>query len=298
MNKGRPMLKILNALILLLTLAVTICGVCSFHTQQTYDVVNQYGETIRMWGAGIYAHDSYFKAPIFIGTDLTVLLFVFPLAVISFRRVEKAQNAENLIRSFGVLSLLLYYAASLSFGVTYNELHLVYIALFSLCFFSVGLALANLHTIGIRQKEVCSYPFTKGMKAFLFVGGISLFVAWLPDIIISIVSGSSLKLIEVYTTEVTYVLDMGIISPLIFITYYLVKHETFIGYVLLRMLFEVCMIIGIMLFIQTAIQLAAGILLPIPVMVTKDLIFILLAIFSGFFDVRLKHGTKYVEGSI
>lgn len=298
MNKGSPVLKILNALILLLTLAVTICGVCSFHTQQAYDVVNQYGETIRMWGAGIYAHDSYFKAPIFIGSDLTVLLFVLPLAAISFWRAEKTQSVENLIRSFGVLSLLLYYAASLSFGVTYNGLHLVYIALFSLCFFSVGFSLANLHAMEIRQKKVCSYPFTKGMKAFLFVGGISLFVAWLPDIITSIVSGSSLKLIEVYTTEVTYVLDMGIISPLIFITYYLVKHETFIGYVLLRMLLEVCMIIGIMLFIQTVVQLAAGILLPIPVMVTKDLIFILLAIFSSFFDIRLRHGTKYVEGSI
>lgn len=43
------------------------------------------------------------------------------------------------------------------------------------------------------------------MKAFLIVTGISLFVAWLPDIITSIKNGTSLDLIEVYTTEITYI---------------------------------------------------------------------------------------------
>lgn len=67
------------------------------------------------------------------------------------------------------------------------------------------------------------------MKAFLLIAGIALFVAWLPDIITSIIRGTSLELLEVYTTEITYVLDMGIISPLIFITYYLAKWEEAYG---------------------------------------------------------------------
>ena len=93
------------------------------------------------------------------------------------------------------------------------------------------------------------------MKAFLIVTGVSLFVAWLPDIIASIKNGTSLDLIEVYTTEITYVLDMGIISPLMFITYYLIRQENFMGYVFLRMIFKICMCIGIMLPIQTVFQL-------------------------------------------
>ena len=43
--------------------------------------------------------------------------------------------------------------------------------------------------------------------------GIALIVAWLPDIVNSLFAGRSLELIEVYTTSVTYVLDMGVIAP-------------------------------------------------------------------------------------
>ena len=57
------------------------------------------------------------------------------------------------------------------------------------------------------------------MKVFLVLSGFSLFVAWLPDSIQTLINDSPLALIEVYTTEPTYVLDMGIISPLMFITY-------------------------------------------------------------------------------
>lgn len=79
MNDVKPIYKSLNILLLLLTLLVTICGVCSFNTVHACNAINQYGETIKMWGAGIYAHDSYFKAPIFIGSDFTILVFVIPV---------------------------------------------------------------------------------------------------------------------------------------------------------------------------------------------------------------------------
>ena len=294
MNKRKPLFKVLDILIVILLLIVTIIGICSFNTSHSYEFVNQYGDSIQMWGAGIYAHDSYFKAPIFIGSDFTILLFVVPLSIVTFLRVLKEQSIENYICSFGVVSLLLYYSASLAFGVTYNGLHLVYIALFGVCFFSACMLLAKLHTVGVRQGKVCTYHFTKGIKVFLIVAGISLFVAWLPDIIMSITSGTSLELIEVYTTEITYVLDMGIISPLMFITYYLIRHEDFIGYVLLRMIFKICMCIGIMLPIQSVFQLLAGISIPIPALITKVLIFVIMALFATYFEYYIKRKTKYI----
>ena len=298
MNDTKRIFKSLNVLIILFTLVVTACGVCSFDTAQSYEVVNQYGENIRMWGTGIYSHDSYFKAPIFIGSDFTILIFIIPLTIITFLKVNHKQSVECLICSFSVSGVLLYYATSLAFGVTYNNLHLVYIALFSVCFFNVSLMLAKLHTIGIQQSKVCSYHFTKGMKVFLLIAGVSLFVAWLPDIIISITGGTSLELIEVYTTEITYVLDMGIISPLMFLTYFLIKQENFIGYILLRMIFKLCMCVGIMLPIQSAFQLLAGISMPLSALTTKVLIFVMLAVFATIFEYHLKNSTRYTEGII
>lgn len=295
MNDTKRVFNIIGGLILLLLMIVTIYGLSSFNTAHSYEIVNQYGENIRIWGAGIYAHDSYFKAPIFIGSDFTILICGVPLVIVIFFRAKKSNVTEYNIRMIEILSLLLYYSASLCFGVTYNSLHLVYIMLFGILFFSTCILFLKLHTVSVQKQKVCSFYITKGMKIFLLTSGTALVVAWLPDIITSIVRGTSLELIEVYTTEITYVLDMGIISPLIFLTYYLIKHGYFIGYVLLRMLLRICMVIGIMLPVQTFFQLAAGISIPIPALITKVFIFILLAVFAVFFDYRLKHGTEYAE---
>lgn len=298
MNQTKPILKYLDSLIIILLLIITIIGITSFDTSKSFEFINQYGDTVQMWGSGIYAHDSYFKAPILIGSDFTILVFAVPYSIFTFMRTRKDESVENLIRSFGVLCLLLYYTASVAFGVTYNHLHLVYIALFSLCFFSVCKLLARLHTLGTQhQQKVCTYEFTKGMKIFLIVAGISLIVAWLPDIMTSIINGTSLDLIEVYTTEITYVLDMGIISPLLFITYYLVKKKRFMGYVLLRMAFKVCLFIGIMLPMQTIFQLMADITIPLPALITKVFIFVAMAFFAAYFDHHAKKTTRYLQSN-
>ena len=70
-----------------------------------------------------------------------------------------------------------------------------------------------------------------------------------------------------------------------FITYYLCKKEKFIGYVLLRMILIVCQVIGIMLPVQTLFQMLAGIELPIPALITKVFIFIILAAFALYFEL-------------
>lgn len=70
-------------MMILLLLTVTLCGVFSLNTTHSYEFINQYGTSIKIWGSGIYAHDSYFKAPIFIGSDLTVLILLLPLLIVN-----------------------------------------------------------------------------------------------------------------------------------------------------------------------------------------------------------------------
>jgi len=134
-------------------------------------------------------------------------------------------------------------------------------------------------------------PF-KGIYVFLLLTGISLIVAWLPDIIKSLVSGRSLELIEIYTTQVTYVLDMGIISPTALICLFELKKRSGIGYILLALLLTVCTVVGIMLPIQTAFQIKAGISLPIVAIVTKIATFIVLAFFALYFNIKFYRNIK------
>ena len=297
MNEKNKALIELNIAIIILVLVVTITGIFSFDPGQSYYAMNQYGESIRIWGSGIYSHDSFFKAPIQIGTDITVLFVVVPLTLYSFIKYRKEQSMERYIQNFGYISVLLYYSVCLAFGVTYNRLHLVYILLFSTCLFSFNVLLAYFYKMENEENREENSFFTKGMKVFLILSGLSLFVAWLPDIIPTLIKDSPLVLIEVYTTEPTYVLDMGIISPLMFVTYYLCKKEKFIGYVLLRMILIVCLIVGIMLPVQTIFQMLAGIELPIPTLITKVFIFIILAAFALYFDRKLKNKGVFYEDS-
>ena len=190
-----------------------------------------------------------------------------------------------------VISVFTYYSASIAFGVTYNILHLAYIALFSASLFGLIIAMDSLNKKQLEESIGDALPY-KGIYIFLSLTGIALIVAWLPDIINSLFAGRSLELIEVYTTSITYVLDMGVIAPTAFICLYQLKKRRGIGYVLLAMLLTVCSIIGIMLPIQTAFQLSAGIEIPLAAIVTKVASFVILALFALYFNIKLFKNMK------
>ncbi len=137
------------------------------------------------------------------------------------------------------------------------------------------------------EKSITNVLPYKGIYAFLAVTGIALFIAWLPDIISALMASRPLAMIEVYTTEPTFVLDMGIISPLAFSCLYLLRKREGLGYMLLSILLIICMVMGVMLPVQTLFQVAAGIAIPLPVLITKIGIFMVLAVFAAYFEIRL-----------
>ena len=63
-----------------------------------------------------------------------------------------------------------------------------------------------------------------------------------------------------------------------------------LGEILFATLLTLCVIIGLMLPIQTIYQGLAGIVVPIPVLIVKVGVFMLLALFAAYFDFQLfKH---------
>lgn len=189
-----------------------------------------------------------------------------------------------------VLAMFVYYSASIAFGAAYNQLHLIYIALFSSSLFGFILAMTKLDYDRIQQAvKLGSHT---GYYIFLTLTGAALFGAWLPDIIGSLLTGRPLSLIEVYTTEITYVLDMGIISPLAFVAIYLLKKRRGIGYVLMAILLTVCSIMGVILATQSVFQVSAGIDIPVPALITKAGTFIVLAVFALYFNIKLMRAVQ------
>lgn len=269
------------ALTIILLIIVSLAGVLSINFSSSYEAINQYGELIKMYGYGIYAHDSYFKAPILIGTDFSILLAVVPLFIMTFVQNIRKPTYHTKLRLLSIFTVALYYSASIAFGVTYNQFHLLYIALFSCSLFGVFVVYKTI------DSSVLEYQYSKGIAAFLVLSGIALIIAWMPDIIPSLIAGKPLALIEVYTTEITYVLDIGIIGPLCLITLHLLKRKDKLGVVLLAVILKLCIIVGIMMIPQTICQLLSGFEMPLPALMAKSGSFVLLAIFALYFNNRL-----------
>lgn len=282
MRKLKP-IHILSVCSVILLAIVTPAGVLSWDTSNFFTAVNQYGESIKMWGSGIYARDSFMKAVTFIGSDMNILLTGLPLTVFFIINDLKKQNKKSRLLLVSVLAWILYYAVSLCFGVTYNMLFLAYTALFTCSFFAF---ITGIYGVSKEQFKVPDLLTGKAYTIFLVLSGVSTFIAWFPDIISSFENGK-LGLIEVYTTEITYILDMGIISPTAFICLYLLKKRHSFGVVLLSVLTVGITIVGTMMIFQTGFQLAAGIDLPAPVLVTKSLIFLLLGIYAVILAKKL-----------
>ncbi|MBP1906129.1 hypothetical protein J2Z32_002778 [Paenibacillus turicensis] len=278
-------IQISAILIFILLVTITLSGIFSYSTQHKYVVTNLYGQSVEIYGYGVYQHDSYFKAPILIGSDWAMLLMVVPL--IGYYVMKGTTTFQSKTSFFPILGIVLYYAFSISFGVAYNQLQLAYILLTAVAFFTLFSLLINI--IGETKDYTCNFDIKRGELSFLIVAGVANIIAWLPDILSSLFTGQPLMRIEMYTTEITYVLDMGIISPLVFITVYLlVKKKSVLALLLYRMILVTLKIIGFMLPIQTVVQLLAGIEIPLPELITKVVLFVILACMAIYFDRRNK----------
>lgn len=283
-NKDRG-LHILTLIIITLGVIVSTTGLFYTTGGKAFDFTNIHGDTVKIYGDGLYAMDSHLLAPVFRGTDFTILFIVIPLLIAALIIDIKRRTLKGRLILMAFISVFTYYSASLAFGVTYNVLHLVYIALFSASLFGLIVSMCSLDKRQVTISVGAELPYG-GIYIFLSLTGIALIAAWLPDIIDSLASGRALKVIEVYTTSVTNVLDMGIIGPAALICLFQLIRRRGMGYILLEMLLTVCMVVGIMLPMQTVFQISAGIELPLPVLLTKVASFVVLALFAVYFNIK------------
>ena len=278
MKKG---LQVLSVISLMLLSIASIGGILSMNFSHSYDATNQYDTVVKMFGYGIYEHDSYFKAPILIGSDICILFVLVPLFAYAYINNRRHHTNATRLKLASVYAVALYYAASLSFGVAYNSFHLLYISLFACTLFGM------FWTIGTIQRNKLTMETTKGVKIYLVLTGLALVAAWMPDIIPTVLHGTSLELIEIYTTEITYVLDMAIIGPLCLVCLYLLNKNDSLGIIIFALILKTCIIVGIMMVPQTICQLLSGYEMPLAVFIGKSGSFITLAAFAFHFERKL-----------
>lgn len=276
--------KGLSAWIVVLLVIITATGIFSEGVPFEKVVTNAYGDEIVLYGQGIYAYESVFKAPIFIGTDIVILFVIVP-AFIFFQWVYKRDLwIQNMIL-LSFMTCFMYYALSLAFGVAYNTLFLGYLILFSLVFFRMWQLLSEVAFKEMEEK-IRHKEAPKGVRWFLIIAGAAVFV-WLVEIIQAILTGRPPTHIAMNTTEPTFVKDLALILPLCWLSSYWIGQKKAVGAVIGSMMLGLCGSIGVIVTGQSIVQWHQGVIVSTAEMFLFVVPFVVLSVFSFGFYVKL-----------
>lgn len=252
---------VLNWLVLIIILLAAISAGAGLFWQEggdSFTFNTLHGESVEMYGQGIYQNETFFRAPINRGTDFVALFVGLPLFAVSFWHYRRGSWRGRLIM-LGVLSFFLYYGISLSFSAAYNSLFLVYIALMSSTFFALVYVLTEIDPVELAARFTPGVPH-RGTAVFMFVAGLGTVFVWLSEIIGPILRGElPTEALGPYTTLVTHALDIGIIAPTAVLTGIFLLRRAPVGYLLAVPILVLCSLIGVVVISQTVFQTMAGI---------------------------------------
>ncbi len=150
--------------------------------------------------------------PIQRGTDAVILFVLIPALLLALLYAQRGSRRARLLLA-GLLVGFLYNAASTAFGVAFNPLFPLYVAYFSASLFAfVGLfatlakeSHADPHLLGTNIPRL-------GIAIFLGLSALSTLV-WLFEIAPALAQGGAPATLAHYTTEVTALLDWGVVAP-------------------------------------------------------------------------------------
>lgn len=265
-----------------LTMVSALVGIFYTTGGERFQVTNIYGETIELYGDGIYGYDSTLAVGANKGTDFVMLMVSLALVFVT---INQRRDKRYRFVQVGLLAGLLYYTVCLAFGVTFNRLFLVYVLQFSASLFTTVLALAQL----IKEDNLSAKlqaQTLKGTAIFLIICGCSVLM-WLEFIIPVVFRGESYAHIEIYTTEPTFILDLAIILPVyIGCGIALLRRKT-IGYKLAPSLLVLITIVGLMVISQTVFQSSMGLVIPIRQLFGLVIFFVVLGALATMLNMRL-----------
>jgi hypothetical protein len=248
----------LSALIALLALVAAAVGLFWQDGGNPFFFTTLRGETVQMYGQGLYRYETLRDGVGFKGADLFILVVGVPLLVLFTLRYHRGDLRSGLLLT-GTLAYFLYNSASMTFGYAYNNLFLVYLAQFSASLFAFVLAFTSFDLKALPDRFSERLP-RRGIAGFLFMVGLSLILVWgVMDILPALLAGKAPALTG-HTTLPTHALDMGIIAPVAILAGVLLLRRVPLGYLLATTLLIVSSVLGAGVLALSVAQLLAGVL--------------------------------------
>lgn len=247
----------LSIIIVLLSLIAAGLGVFWQGQGETYTFTTLRGESVEIFGRGLYRHDSISYAAQATAQDAVTLILGIPLLIVGMIWASKGSLRGHLLLT-GTLGYFLYTYTSYSFLSAYNVLFLEYVALFSLCLFAFILAMMSINPANVADKIAEKFP-RKGISIFMMILAGFLLLAWLGRIVPGLMNGTPPFGLESYTTLVIQALDLGIIVPTSALAAVLLWRDRPWGYVLSAVVLVKGLTMGAALIAMIVGQIMAGV---------------------------------------
>lgn len=221
----------LSCLIVVLAFVAAAIGLFYQNNGSPFTFTTLRGQTVPIWGQGLYRYDSPITAVGFMAADALTLVLAIPLLIISTLLYARGSLKGGLLLG-GALAYFVYNYSSVSSSAAYNNLFIVYVAIFSLSLFALVLALTSFDIAALPSRFSTGLP-RRGIGIFLIVSGIILHLVWLVlSILPALFESKAPPEIGNSTTFITGVIDEGIVAPALIVAGILLLRRLPIGYFL------------------------------------------------------------------
>lgn len=230
MNKYKKAITILVISISGLSLIACLVGLFSTGGPGPHDFLAITGETVEIYGSGIYKNDSISAVAQGKAGDFVTLVMGIPLLLTALYLTNKGSFRGRLMLT-GTLGYFLYTYMSYTFLWHYNPLFVGYVGLMSLCLYAFVLSLMSfeIEKIPAMFTEKLPIGFLAGFQLFV---GIGIGILWLAKIGPSILVGSVPVGLEHYSSLVIQGMDLGFIVPTAILSAILLLKKSPMGYLL------------------------------------------------------------------
>lgn len=204
--------SVLVFVIVLLSFVASVSGIFSRQGQGKYEFKSINGQTVPIYGRGLYKNDSVSVATQAKAQDIVTLFLGIPLLISSLYLTKKDLLKGKLLLA-GTLGYFLYTYASYALYSMYNTMFLVYLLLMSASFFTFTITMLSFDLAKLSSRFQEKLPVK-------LVGGFLIFVAslvglmWLGMIVPSLIQGTVPPQVEHYTTLIIQALDLGLLVPI------------------------------------------------------------------------------------
>ncbi len=247
----------LSSLIIVLALVATSIGLFWQDEGDPFSFTTLRGDTVSIAGKGLYRYDTTLMAIGFKAGDAVTLTLGIPSLIFSLFYYRHGSVRGGLLLA-GTLAYFLYNYGSIALGAAYNQIFLVYVALMSASLFGLILTLMSFD-LAVLPAHFSPHLPQRNIGIYSIVSGIVLLLIWpCLSIVPALVEGNAPPEVWSYTTIITYVIDMGILAPVLIVTGIMLLRRNPLGYLLTAMLLIFTVMLGTNLLTAGTIQMLAG----------------------------------------